>query len=90
MVQRSGRTTEIVSCEVSNARQSPFSFTLLGSFGLWKNRVGGQLEVIWKKLSGDEFRENGMSLESPVKKIGILFEAGRKWGKQACSVETVL
>lgn len=71
---------------MSNARESPFSFTLLGSFGLWKSMVRGQLEVIWEKLSG----ENGMSLESPIKKTAIIFEAGRKWGKQACSEETVL
>lgn len=39
--------------------------------------VGGHLEVIWKKLSGDVFRENGMCLESPFKELGIILEAGR-------------
>lgn len=50
---------------------------LLGSFVLGKSMVGGHLEVIWKKLSGDVFRENGMCLESPFKELGIILEAGR-------------
>lgn len=52
--------------------------------------VGGQLEVIWKKLSGDEFRQSGMSLETPVKELGVILEAGRKWARQACPEESVL
>lgn len=55
-----------------------------------KEHDGRSAESYLKKLSGDEFRENGMSLESPIKKRGIIFEAGKKWGKRACSVETVL
>lgn len=51
--------------------------------------VGGQLEVIWKKLSRDAFRENGMRLESPFKELGVMLEAGRQWGKQACSADSV-
>ena len=47
--------------------------------------VGGQLEITWKKLSRDEFRENGMNLESPVNERGVL-EAGKKGEKQAESV----
>lgn len=57
---------------------------LSGSFVPWKSMVGGQLEVIWKKLSGDEFRQNGMSLETPVKELGVILEAGQTWARQSC------
>lgn len=30
---------------------------------------------------------NGLHLESPIKELGVILEAGRKWGKQACSAE---
>ena len=64
----------------------PHSFRKLCSL----QEHGGQLEAIWKKLHGEEFRETEMHLESPIKELGIILEAGRKWEKQTCSAESVL